>query len=192
MADAQTTTLNVTKSIGGFKEALTGGGARANRFKVTMTFPSDLNGSEDASSAMSFLCSSAQLPGQTIGEIQVPFRGRNLYVAGDRTFEAWTVTCYNDIEFSVRNMFEMWMNKINKMSDNSGTSTPSGYQSTASVMQLNQAGTGIMTYTFQGMWPTTLGNIDVSYETTDAIETFDCTFRYNYFEAANAAGAITT
>ena len=59
-------------------------------------------------------------------------------------------------------------------------------------MQLNQAGTGIMTYTFQGMWPTTLGNIDVSYETTDAIETYDVTLRYNYFEAANSSGNVTT
>ena len=190
MADASVS--SVSNSIDTFKNKLTGGGARANSFKVDMKFPGGLTGAGDATENMEFLCSAAQLPGQTIGEIQVPFRGRNLYVAGDRTFEAWTVTCYNDIEFSVRNMFEMWMNMINKMSDNSGTSTPSGYQASASVMQLNQAGTGIMTYTFQGMWPTTLGNIDVSYETTDAIETYDVTLRYNYFEAANSSGNVTT
>ena len=181
----------MANTIDDFKAQLTGGGARANRFKVNMTFPGGLT-IGNASNALTYLCSAAQLPGQTIGEIQVPFRGRNLYVAGDRTFESWTITCYNDIEFQVRNAFEMWMNMINKMSDNSGTSTPAGYQANATVQQLNQAGTGVMTYEFFGMWPQALGNIDVSYETTDAIETFDCTFRYNYFEAANAAGAITT
>ena len=139
-----------------------------------------------------FLISATNLPGMTIGEVAVPFRGRNLYIAGDRTFEAWPVTCYNDIEFSVRNMFEMWMNMINKMSDNSGTSTPSGYQSSATVSQLNQAGTAIMAYTFQGCWPQSLGQIDVSYESADTIETYDVTLRFNYFEAANSSGNITT
>ena len=168
-------------NINDFKATLKGGGARANQFQVTMPFPGFAAvGGETR--VMSFLCKATHLPGQTLGEVPVPFRGRNLYIAGDRTFEAWTTTIMNDTDFMLRNAFERWMNEINAMSDNSGLENPADYMVDAFVDQLDRAGQVIKSYTFRGMWPLTIANIDVAYETNDAIETFDVTYRYQFFE----------
>ena len=168
-------------NINDFKATLKGGGARANQFQVTMPFPGFAAvGGETRT--MSYLCQSTNLPGMTLGEISIPFRGRALYIAGDRSFESWTTTIMNDTDFMLRNAFERWMNSINAMSDNSGLENPSDYMVDAFVDQLDRAGQVIKSYTFRGMWPLTIANIDVAYETNDAIETFDVTYRYQFFE----------
>ena len=180
----------MANELNAFRGKITGGGARPNQFKVVMNFPSAMTTiASDTSTEMEYLCQAASLPGMVIGEVTVPFRGRNLFIAGDRTFEAWTVTIINDTDFKIRNGFEIWMNEINAMTDNTGIDLPSGYQSTASVQQLNRAGVITKTYTFDGVWPTTIGNIDLSAETNDAIETFDVTLRYNYWTATKPSGA---
>ena len=168
-------------NINDFKATLKGGGARANQFQVTMPFPGFASvGGETR--VMSYLCQATNLPGMTLGEVYVKFRGRSLYIAGDRTFEAWTTTIMNDTDFLIRNALERWMNGINSLSDNSGLENPSDYQVDAFVDQLDRAGQVIKSYTFRGLWPLTIGNIDVAYETNDAIETFEATYRYQFFE----------
>ena len=168
-------------NINDFKATLKGGGARANQFQVTMPFPGFASvGGETR--VMSYLCQATNLPGMTLGEVDVKFRGLYLYIAGDRTFEAWTTTIMNDTDFMLRNAFERWMNSINAMSDNSGLENPSDYMVDAFVDQLDRAGQVIKSYTFRGLWPLTIANIDVAYETNDAIETFDVTYRYQFFE----------
>ena len=104
-------------NINDFKSKLRGGGARANQFRVTMPFPgfASVGGETET---MSFLCTSTSLPGMTLGEVAIPFRGRELYVAGDRTFGTWTTTMLNDTDFLIRNAYERWLNGINNMSDN--------------------------------------------------------------------------
>ena len=145
-------------NINDFKAVLKGGGARANQFSVNMPFPGFAAvGGE--SRVMSFLCRSTNLPGMTLGEVAVPFRGRSLYIAGDRTFETWTTTIMNDTDFAIRNAFERWMNGINALSDNSGLENPSDYQVDAFVDQLDRAGTVIKSYTFRGLWPLTIAPI---------------------------------
>ena len=169
-------------NINDFKAVLKGGGARANQFQVTMPFPGFAAvGGETRT--MSYLCQATNLPGMTLGEVDVKFRGRSLYIAGDRTFEAWTTTIMNDTDFLIRNALERWMNAINSMSDNSGLENPADYQVDAFVDQLDRAGQVIKSYTFRGLWPLTIGNIDVAYETNDAIETFEATYRYQFFES---------
>ena len=168
-------------NINDFKSALKGGGARANQFQVTMPFPGFAAvGGETRT--MSYLCTATNLPGMTLAEIPVPFRGRNLYIAGDRSIEPWSVTILNDTDFAIRNAFERWMNEINAMSDNSGLENPADYMVDAFVDQLDRAGQVIKSYTFRGMWPLTIGNIDVAYATNDEVETFDVTYRYQFFE----------
>ena len=168
-------------NINDFKATLKGGGARANQFQVTLPFPGFAAvGGETR--VMSYLCQATNLPGMTLGEVDVKFRGRSLYIAGDRTFEAWTTTIMNDTDFMLRNAFERWMNEINAMSDNSGLENPADYMVDAFVDQLDRAGQVIKSYTFRGMWPLTIANIDVAYETNDAIETFYVTYRYQFFE----------
>ncbi len=169
-------------NINDFKAVMQGGGARGNQFQVTMPFPgySSIGGE---TRVMSFLCKATNLPGQTLGEIAVPFRGRSLYVAGDRTFETWTTTIMNDTDFLIRNAMERWMNGINALSDNSGLENPSDYQVDCFVDQLDRAGQTIKSYTFRGIYPQTIANIELAYDGNDAVEEFEVTYRYQYFES---------
>ena len=169
-------------SITDFRAVLQGGGARGNQFKVTMAFPG-FAGVGGESRVMSFLCKATNLPGQTLGEVAVPFRGRVLYIAGDRVFETWTTTVFNDTDFLVRNAMERWMNGINAMSDNSGLENPSDYQIDASVDQLDRAGDSIKEYSFRGLWPLTIAPIELTYDGNDAVEEFEVTYRYQFFES---------
>ena len=169
-------------NINDFKSKLRGGGARANQFRVTMPFPgfASVGGETEA---MSFLCTSTSLPGMTIAEVTgLNFRGRELYLAGDRTFSPWTTTILNDTNFLIRNAYERWMNGINNMSDNEGLVNPADYQVDAFVDQLDRNGNVIKSYTFRGMFPTTLDDIALDYGTNNAVETFTATHRYQYFE----------
>ena len=169
-------------NINDFKAVLKGGGARANQFSVNMPFPG-YAGVGGESRVMSFLCRATNLPGMTLGEVAVPFRGRSLYIAGDRTFETWTTTIMNDTDFLIRNAMERWMNGINALSDNSGLSNPSDYQVDAFIDQLDRAGQVIKSYTFRGIFPMTIAPIEVAYDTNDAVEEFEVTYRYQFFES---------
>ena len=169
-------------NINDFKATLKGGGARANQFQVTMPFPGFAAvGGETRT--MSYLCQATNLPGMTLGEVDVKFRGRSLYIAGDRTFEAWTTTIMNDTDFMLRNAFERWMNSINAMSDNSGLENPSDYMVDAFVDQLDRAGQVIKSYTFRGLWPLTIAPIELAYDGNDVVEEFEVSYRYQFFEA---------
>ena len=168
-------------NISDFKSKLRGGGARANQFRVVMPFPgfASLGGETEN---MSFLCSSSSLPGMTIVETPIPFRGRTLYVAGDRTFEVWTNTILNDTDFKIRNAYERWLNGINNMSDNEGLVNPADYQVDTFIDHLDRNGNIIKSYTLRGAYPTTVAAIDLTYEAKTEIEDFDVTFEYLYFE----------
>jgi len=169
-------------NINDFKAVMKGGGARGNQFQVTMPFPGFASvGGETRN--MSFLCKATNLPGMTLGEVGVPFRGRLLYVAGDRSFETWTTTILNDTDFLVRNAMERWMNGINALSDNSGLENPSDYQVDCFVDQLDRAGNTIKSYTFRGIFPLTVAPIELAYDGNDAVEEFEVTYRYQFFES---------
>jgi len=168
-------------NISDFKAKLVGGGARANQFKVTLPFPgyAQVGGEiED----MAFLCQGTQLPQMQIGETVVPFRGRQIKLAGERTFEDWTVTILNDTSFRLRNAFERWQNGINNMTDGEGLTNPTDYQVDAFVDQLDRNGNTLKSYTLRGAYPTGIAAIPLNYETNNAVEDFDVTFEYQYFE----------
>ena len=168
-------------NINDFKAKLAGGGARANQFKVTMPFPgyAQVGGEiED----LAFLCTTAQIPAMTVGNVNVPFRGRQIKIAGDRTFADWSITVLNDTNFKLRNAFERWQNGINNMSDNEGLSNPVDYQVDAFVDQLDRNGNTLKSYTLRGAFPTEVAAIDLNYGTNDEVETFGVTFQYQYFE----------
>jgi hypothetical protein len=168
-------------NINDFKSRLRGGGARPNQFKVTLPFPGYAAVGGETSD-LAFLCRATAIPGQTIPSFDVPFRGRVLNIAGDRTFEPWTITVLNDTDFKLYRAFERWMNGINNMTDNEGIANPADYQVDGFVDQLDRNGTTLKSYTYRGLYPEALANIPLSYSANDAIETFDVTFRYQYFE----------
>ena len=168
-------------NINEFKSRLSGGGARANQFKVTMTFPgySSVGGE---TSDLSYLVTSTSIPGQSLGTVAVPFRGRVLNLVGDRTFSPWSMTVLNDTDFKIYRGLERWMNGMNNMTDNEGLTNPQNYQVDIIVQHLDRNGSTLKSYTYRGLFPTALAGIDLNYATNDAIEEFSVTFNYQYFE----------
>lgn len=189
------------RTISQFKSQLAGGGARSNLFEVRLaTVPFGITW--DATN-FAFMCKSANLPASNIAQIDVPFRGRILKVAGDRTIDVWTVTVINDESFQLRNAFELWMNQISQLSNNSGATSPASYMVDAEVYQLgrganlgknsptNNNGTAagssgvtpLKSYKFYDIFPTSVSAIDVSYDSSDTIEDFTVEFQVQYWTA---------
>ena len=161
-----------------FKSKLKGGGARPNLFNVN--FPAYALGDAELTS---FMAKGAQLPASQMGEIVVPFRGRQLKIAGDRTFDVWTITVINDTGFEVRNAMERWMNGINSHNENTGFNDPAEYQTDLTVDQLDKDGLVLKTYNFRSCFPTEVSAIDLSYDTESTIEEFTVTFQVQYWES---------
>lgn len=167
-----------------FKSKLRGGGARPNLFRATVNFPAYAGGDVELTS---FLCKAAQLPASVMAPIEVPFRGRQLKIAGDRTFEPWTVTIINDTDFNVRNAMETWMNGINAHQANTGLTNPVDYQADLLVEQIDKDGSTLKTYNFRGCFPTNLSAVELSYETNDTIEEFTAEFQVQYWESGTTS-----
>ena len=187
----QQNTLPLRK-ISDFKSKLTGGGARPNLFEVELAFPNAVAIENDVLQKARFLVKAAALPSSTINPIEIPFRGRILKIAGDRTFETWTITVINDVDFVIRSAFEKWMNVINKLDDATGLQNPDDYQKDAMVHQLDRDGGILRSYKFWDIFPTNLSTIDLSYETTDTLEEFTVEMQIHFWEAfkgsSSAAG----
>ena len=164
-----------------FKSKLTGGGARANLFKATVNFPSYVATSDVE--LTSFLCKGVQIPSSVIAPITIPFRGRQLQMAGDRTFEPLTLTIINDASFVVRNAFESWANGINNFAENTGLSDMNDYICDVVVEQLNKAGETTKKYDFRGCWPSNVSTIDLNYDTENTIEEFTVELQVQYWES---------
>ena len=193
-----------TKTLSNFKSRLAGGGARNNLFEVTLpSFPgaaSDFwgEGENESNTKMSFLCKAAVLPASNVPEIPVAFRGRILKVAGDRTFDPWTVTIINDEDFGLRTSFEAWMNKLSKLNDATGVTNPNSYMTNAYVKQLGRGkerfstenvgneSSVLRTYKFYDIWPTNVSEIALGYDQSDSIEEFTVTFAVQYFTIGEA------
>jgi len=165
-------------NIDNFKAKLTGGGARPNLFKVICNFPAQAEGDAELAS---FLIKGAGLPASVITPIEVPYRGRKLKVAGDRTFEPWTITVINDEGFVIRNAFERWMNSINEHINNVGLINPNDYQTDMTVQQLGKDDSVLKTIDLKGVFPTNLSQIELNYETNDQIEEYTVELQYQYW-----------
>ena len=170
------------RKITDFKSKLSGGGARSNLFEVVLSFPDIAPADVTVLDKSIFLVKSAALPGSIITPLDVAFRGRTLKVAGDRTFESWTVTIINDTDFSIRSAFENWMNKINRLSDNTGVTNPALYHADAFVYQLDRDGSTLRAYHFYDIFPTNISAIQLAYE-TDAIQEFTVEMQILWWEA---------
>ena len=206
-----------SRTLEDFKARLIGGAARPNLFEVELTFPSfatdttttgDTDQTRTVSELSIFMIKTANLPSSNVGVIEVPFRGRTFKIAGDRTFDVWTITVINDVDFSIRTAFEKWMNAINKHDDNSGLINPAQYQKDAVVKQFGRSsvasanssvtspvatGPGdaipvLKAYKFYGIFPTSVSAIDLSYDSTDSIEEFTVDLQVQWWDALDSAG----
>ena len=177
------------RKITDFKSKLTGGGARPNLFEVELAFPDSINIDNDVKDKSRFLVKSAALPASNITPIDINFIGRILKIAGDRTFDTWTITVINDTDFAIRSAFEKWMNVINKLSDATGFNDPAEYQEDAFVHQLDRDGSTLRTYKFFDIFPTNISQMDLSYETIDTVEEFTVELQVLYWESLKGVGA---
>jgi hypothetical protein len=199
-----------TRGISQFKSKLIGGGARPNLFEVDVTFPAGVNlgvqGDGDGTfdkENFRFLCKAAALPSSSVTPIPVPFRGRQLKVAGDRNIDVWTVSVINDENFSHRRAFEAWMQNIAQYGDHSGLTNPNDYMGQAIVYQLGRSPSNtqgnnttgenaniLAQYRFIDIFPTSISEIGLSYDSANAIEDFTVEFQVQYwFPEAPGTGA---
>ena len=190
------------RTLDAFKGKLIGGGARSNLFECELYWPSGASpenaDDNDLAERARFMIKAASLPASTISNIAIPFRGRQLKIAGDRTFEPWSITVINDVDFKLRDSFERWMNLMNKHEDNAGLTNPTAYQKDLVIRQLgrssmDQHNSGeaipvLKEYQFRGAFPTTVSSIDLSYENTDAIEEFTVELEYQWFDSMTGQG----
>jgi len=188
MATRQQLNTTPLRTISDFKSRLSGGGARPNLFEVELAFPNAVAIDNDVLQKSRFLVKAAALPASTIAPIDVPFRGRILKIAGDRTFETWTITVLNDTDFSIRSAFEKWMNVINRVSDNTGLTNPADYQADAYVYQLDRDGSALRSYRFYDVFPTQVGPIDLSYD-SQGLEEFTVELQVLWWEAIKGTSA---
>ena len=183
------------RTISQFKNALGGGGVRPNLFEVRLDASNltEFMGGVPADN-LAFMCKAAILPAQNVASIDVPFRGRTFKVAGDRTIDNWTITVINDENFAIRNAMERWSQSIVDLATNQGQIAPTNYMSSADVFQYSrQKGNGdnvgvIKTYRFVDIFPITVGDIALSYDSGDAIEEFDVEFAVNNIELVGLNG----
>ena len=186
------------KTISEFKSRLLGGGARPNLFEVELTTLPTSVALPWQAERFGFLCKAAQMPAQTIANIDVPFRGRIFKVAGDRTIENWSITIINDEDFLFRNAFEEWTQQIANLDDNMGSTNPASYMVNAKVYQLGRGSTQasqnnggdsnvvLKEYEFIDIFPVSVGSIDLSYDSTDTIEEYTVEFAVQSYRLKGA------
>lgn len=166
-------------SINDFKAQMQGGGVRSNLYKVTPIFQ---GGGAAAAQLATFMIKSAALPGYKMGTIPVKYRGREIKLIGDQTFEDWTIDVINDADFKVRDAFSLWFNSMNDKEDNvSSFKALNDYQATWLIQQLDRAGEVIKTYQMHGCFPIDMSKIDVGNDKENEIETFSVTMTYQYW-----------
>ena len=185
------------RTIVDFRSKLTGGGARSNLFEVSIEYPTNMRldtSSDGAKATGEFLIKAAEIPASNLGNIPVPFRGRVLPVAGDRTFDPWTVTVINDEFFTVRDAMEKWSNFINDIQTSQGEVNPENYQTSATVKQLSRNGGNnpgdievLREYRFEGIYPNVVSSIPLDYGATDQIEEFQVTFNYLFYSVPSGS-----
>ena len=173
-------------NVNQFRTQLQGDGARPNLFEVELNFPSYVSGRATAAAKSTFMVKTAALPGSTLGMVTVPYFGREVKVAGNRTFADWSVTILNDEDFAIRNAMESWIRGINENVTNlraATARTSQQYGVDATVTQYGKSGQRLKRYRFVGMFPTDLSQIDLDWGSNDTIEEYTVNFAYQYWES---------
>lgn len=174
-----------------FRNKLQHGGARPSQFEMRVTWPQQIPLGIAAAADFPFLCQASEIPGESVGTIGVKYFGRTLTYAGDRSYSPLTLTIINDEDFKIRKALEAWMNAIQGRSTSTsafdGGINAGGYATEAEVRQYTrndngQGGVPTHAYKFIGLFPTELGNIQLSWESENQIETFTCQFQYQWWE----------
>ena len=177
--------------VSGFQKQIKGG-VRPNLFQVNHEFPSAMATEED----VAYLCKSASLPASTVGTVELPFRGRVIKVPGDRTYESWTATFYNEDSWKLRGAYEKWIGLTNAVNANAATSSISDASKDISILQLDKFKSTsekpetIREYTLFGAFPVSVSQISVAFDNNDSYEEFDVEFAYQYFTSTKGLNPL--
>lgn len=169
--------FNITE----IKSRLRLGGARPSLFQVTFASPDNRAAYVD----VPFLTYAASVPPSDLGNIRIPYFGRTINLAGDRTFPPWRISVFNDEDYKIRNGIEQWHERINGRITN--VRTLSQYKTDAQIIHFSKEGEVIKTYTFVGMYPAEIGEMRMGWQDNDSIQTFDVTFMYDYWIPGNSS-----
>jgi hypothetical protein len=168
-------------SIDEIKGAMRFGGARPTLFQIILTMPPGIVGDL---STLQFMARATQIPASNLGLIQIPYFGRKVKIAGDRTYDPWTITVMNDEDFKIRNSLEVWNQRINTHVGNlrdANLQEERLYKSVGTVTQFGKQGDVLRTYNLAGVFPETVSTIDLDWNANDQIEEFQVQFQYDYF-----------
>jgi hypothetical protein len=178
-------------SVEAFKASLDRGGARPNQFQVIPTFPTWVGSAANALRKGPFLIKSAALPGQVVPPVNGLFyRGRAVYVAGDRQYQPWTISVINDSDFTVRTAFEQWMNGMDDLRAKEGVIRPVEYQTDMLVQQLDRNGSVLKTYKLVEAFPIEISDVGLDFSANDQVSEFTVVLQYQYFEIDNTQVVI--
>ena len=169
-----------TAAITDFKSALAYGGARPALFDFYLYSPT---GMLDVAALYNthFYCNVSAIPPLTVTPIEKQYCGRTVKIPGDIVFGDLSTTIFNTEDYSIRNAIETWMDLINSHADNIGFSDSTSWVTTADLTQYAKDGETNMIYSFVDLWPTTIAELPLSYDTASDIEQFDVTWAYNYY-----------
>ena len=183
--------MAITSNVSGFLQRVSQG-VRPNMFQVDIQFPETIDADQEL---ITFMCKSAQLPASSVGVIEVPFRGRTVKIAGDRTFDNWSATFINDKEMKTRAYFEAWLKDINTHQANTANVIdPSVYGRSVVVRQLEKDarsnGSELRSYKLWYAFPVSASAIDLAYDSNDQIEEFSVEFQYSYWTVGDDSDTV--
>ena len=177
--------MTQSMDINTFKQAFDGG-TRPNRFVVTV----NLGSVGDLTNPL--MVKAASMPAETLGIIQVPFRGRVAKLPGDRAYPEWTFTLIDTATARDRTRFEEWHELFNAHEMNVPANVTSlagrgGAYGTATVQQIDMMGGPLQCKQMNVCWPVEVGAIDLSYDTADTLTEYSITLAYDYLSPCAAA-----
>lgn len=179
------------------------GGAKPNLYEIAI-FPGNgqINRSRMGAKnkpSIAFQAKGAQLPESTVGEIIVPYQGRQVKVPGDRVYQDWTITVISDEAMNLRKEFEKW----NKLLNDHVRNTPDGdslegpgiyewtMNTTAEVHSLSRTGKTSHSYVLYGVFPKEVSSVDLAYDNNDTAMEFTVTLTYSYHTPLAIGGTVT-
>ena len=174
-------------NIDDFKSKLGAGGARPNQFEVVLTWPLSMTGSTELKDQL--LVTAAALPASNVNPTIIQYRGREVKLAGERTFDPWTITVVNDTTMKLRKLFEKWSDLMNNRENNGAATVPADYMATLGVQQLDRNNKYIRGYIINNAFPITVSEVGLSYGSNDVISEFTVTFQYSDFEVTPTGGS---
>lgn len=163
-----------------FRSKLQYGGQRPNLFKITLDIPDSASGTQE----ITFMAQATNTPGFNLGSVDLPYFGRRVSFAGDRSFEDWSIVIIDDEDHPVRNALEAWQNRLALIDHNTNQlEAPNGLAlySNASVIQYSKTGEETKRYELKNAFPIAIEPTQLNWEADNQVISFGCTVRYDYF-----------